>query len=204
MEAALRGVGLAVRTLAQPAEEIAGLLAEGAVVARFHGAFELGPRALGHRSILYTTAEPSVNRWLNERLNRTEFMPFAPATLAEQAPGCYRGLEAAADAARFMTVTFDCTDAMRRASPGVVHVDGTARPQVVDRETAPDFHGILSAYHRLTGIPSLVNTSFNLHGEPVVASPADAVRSFLEGRLDVLAMDDLAVEHPRRKPAKKD
>jgi carbamoyltransferase len=164
-------------------------------VARFAGRMEYGPRALGHRSILYQTSDPSVNAWLNHNLKRTEFMPFAPATLAQHAGQCYARLMGAEDSARFMTITFDCTPAMRAASPGVVHVDGTARPQLVDAETAPDFHAILSAYHRRTGVPSLINTSFNLHGEPIVCTPADAVRSFQQGNLDYLAIGPYLVSN---------
>jgi carbamoyltransferase len=177
-------------------ETIAGLLAKGYVVARFTGRMEYGPRALGHRSILYQTTDPSVNDWLNERLKRTEFMPFAPATLAEYAHDCYQGLQGAEDPARFMTITFDCTPRMQAESPGVVHVDGTARPQIIDRETALDFYKILMAYHRLTGIPSLINTSFNMHGEPIVCTPEDALRSFQQGNLDFLAIGNWLVANP--------
>ena len=176
-------------------ETIADLLAQGHVVARFTGRMEYGPRALGNRTILYQTTDPSVNDWLNENLQRTEFMPFAPATLVEHAGRCYVGLEGAQDPARFMTITFDCTAEMRAQSPGVVHVDGTARPQLVDRDTAPDFHAILEAYERRTGIPSLINTSFNMHGEPIVCTPEDALRSFQEGNLDYLALGNWLIPH---------
>jgi carbamoyltransferase len=151
---------------------------------------------LGHRSILYQTTDPSVNDWLNERLKRTEFMPFAPATLAEYVDSRYIGVAGAEDPARFMTITFNCTKQMKQESPGVVHVDGTARPQLIDAQTAPDFYKILTVYHRLTGIPSLINTSFNMHGEPIVCSPADAMRSFQTGNLDYLAIGNWLVTHP--------
>ncbi|MHB1134239.1 MAG: carbamoyltransferase family protein [Chloroflexota bacterium] len=176
-------------------EAVARLLAQGFVVARHTGRMEYGPRALGHRTVFYQTTDPSVNNWLNERLIRTEFMPFAPATLVEYADSCYNGLRGAEDAARFMTITFDCTPSMRATSPGVVHVDGTARPQLVDPETAPDSYEILQAYHRLTGIPSLINTSFNMHEEPIVASPEDALRSFQQGNLDYLAIGNWLVSN---------
>lgn len=175
---------------------VAGLLAEGNVVARFTGRMEYGPRALGHRSILYQTGDPTVNDWLNEHLRRTEFMPFAPATLVEYADQCYEDLDGARDAARFMTITFNCTARMKDESPGVVHVDGTARPQIIDPQTAPDFYKILSRYHQLTGSPSLINTSFNMHGEPIVCSPKDALRSFSQGKLDYLAIGDWLVANP--------
>jgi carbamoyltransferase len=177
-------------------KEVARLLAEGHVVARFTGAMEYGPRALGHRTILYQTTDPSVNDWLNTRLKRTEFMPFAPATLTKFATSRYEGMDGAMDPARFMTITFNCTEQMKRESPGVVHVDGTARPQLIDSKTAPDFHAILSAYHQLTGIPSLINTSFNMHGEPIVCTPDDALRSFQAGSLDYLAIGNWLVKHP--------
>jgi carbamoyltransferase len=175
---------------------IAGLLERGHVVARFVDRMEYGPRSLGNRSVLYRTDDPSVNDWLNERLQRTEFMPFAPATLAEHADSCFLDLDGARDSARFMTVTFDCTEKMKSQSPGVVHCDGTARPQLVDPVTAPDLHAILSAYHARTGIPSLVNTSFNMHEEPIVCSPDDALRAFMLGHLDYLAIGDYLVPHP--------
>lgn len=176
--------------------KIAQLLANGHVVARFTGRMEYGPRALGHRTILYQTTDPSVNDWLNDHLKRTEFMPFAPATLIDYADKCYHGIDGAQDPARFMTITFDCTPYMRETSPGVVHVDGTARPQLVDEATAPDFHKILTAYHKITGIPSLINTSFNMHGEPIVCTPVDALRSFEQGNLDYLAIGDWLVKNP--------
>ena len=96
-----------------------------------------------------------------------------------------------------MTITFDCTPKMQAEAPGAVHVDGTARPQIVDRETAPDFYEILTAYHELTGIPSLINTSFNMHGEPIVYSPEDALRSFGQGNLEYLAIDNWLVSNPQ-------
>jgi len=178
---------------------IAKLLAEGRVVARFTGRMEYGPRALGHRSILYQTTDPSINDWLNAHLLRTEFMPFAPATLQEYADECFEGLDGARDSARYMTITFNCTEKMRAQSPGVVHVDGTARPQILDPDTAPDFYKIAVAYHKLTGIPSLINTSFNMHGEPIVCTPDDALRSFNEGKLDYLAIGNWLVVNPELK-----
>ena len=175
---------------------IASLVAAGKVVARFNGRMEYGPRALGNRSILYHAKEPSVNQWLNQRLGRTEFMPFAPATLYEHRHECYRCVDGAEYAAQFMTITFDCTEQMTRTCPAAVHVDGTARPQLVTPTGNPSFHAILREYHRLTGIPSLINTSFNMHEEPIVCTPDDAIRAFLQGNLDYLAIGSCLVAHP--------
>lgn len=195
ISAAIQRAGCESRREPDIHEAIAALIDKGHVVARFTGRMEYGPRALGHRSILYRTDDPSVNDWLNQRLQRTEFMPFAPATLAEEADRCFVGLDGARDPARFMTITFDCTEEMKRMSPGVVHCDGTARPQLVDPQTAPDLHAIVSAYHARSGVPSIVNTSFNMHEEPIVCTPDDALRAFQLGHLDYLAIGDHLVKH---------
>jgi carbamoyltransferase len=176
--------------------KIAQLIAGGKVVGRFNGKMEYGPRALGNRSILYHAKEPDVNQWLNQRLGRTEFMPFAPATLYEERHKCYNNIDGADYAAQFMTITFDCTEFMRRECPAAVHVDGTARPQLVTPTSNPSFHRILIEYHRLTGIPSVINTSFNMHEEPIVCSPEDAVRAFLQGNIEYLAIGPFLVAHP--------
>ncbi|MFQ5456040.1 MAG: carbamoyltransferase [Nitrospirota bacterium] len=173
---------------------IARLLADGRVVARFSGRMEFGPRALGNRSILYQTTDKSVNEWLNKRLNRTEFMPFAPVTLEEFADQCYKDLDGGRHAARFMTITFDCTEWMKENCPAVVHIDGTARPQIINKELEPSYYRILDEYRKITGIPSLINTSFNMHEEPIVCSPQDAIRAFQEGSLDYLAIGDFLIK----------
>lgn len=177
-------------------KEIAKLLAEGHVVARFNGKMEYGPRALGNRSILYQATDPTVNDWLNKRLQRTEFMPFAPSTLEEDAPKCYHKLAGGEFAARFMTITYDCTDFMKKHCPATVHVDGTARPQLVREKENPSYYTILKEYKKLTGLPSFINTSFNMHEEPIVCSPYDAIRAFLLGHLDYLAIGPFLVKNP--------
>jgi carbamoyltransferase len=177
------------------AADVAQLLATGRVVALFRGRMEFGPRALGHRTILYQTTDQTVNDWLNKRLARTEFMPFAPVTLEQFAGQCYRGLESRSYATRFMTITADCTEWTRTVSPAVVHRDGTARPQIIGRNDDPLYYAILQKYHELTGIPSLINTSFNMHEEPIVCSPADAVRAFTAGDLDYLVIGNLLVKN---------
>lgn len=178
------------------AAEIASLIHNGQVVARFDGRMEYGPRALGNRSIMYHAREPEVNQWLNKRLGRTEFMPFAPVTLYEAREKCYHNIKGAEHAAEFMTITFDCTDFMRESCPAAVHVDGTARPQLIRREINPGYYDILREYERLSGIPSLINTSFNMHEEPIVATPQDAVRAFIQGALDFLAIGPFLVQRP--------
>lgn len=180
---------------------IAELLAEGLVVARATGSMEYGPRALGNRSILYTATDPGVNSWLNERLNRTEFMPFAPVILADRAGAYYRGYPASDYTAQFMTLTYNVTERCRQEAPAVTHVDGTARPQVVTRDSNPSLYRILEAYERLTGYPQVINTSFNMHEEPIVRTADDAIRAFEQGRLDVLALGDHLVYNPTCVPS---
>lgn len=169
------------------------LLYKGYIIARYQGRMEFGPRALGNRSILYHAKDPSANDWLNEQLNRSEFMPFAPVTLAEYAKDCYKNVEGAEYAAKFMTITFDVTEEMQNASPACVHVDGTARPQLIDEETNPSYYWTLKYYHELSGIPSIINTSFNMHEEPIICTPQEAVKAYLQANLHALAIGDFLV-----------
>ncbi len=178
------------------AEEVAKLIYSGSVVARFDGRMEYGPRALGNRSIMYHAQEPEVNQWLNKRLGRTEFMPFAPVTLYEAREKYYYNIKGAEHAAEFMTITFDCTDEMKKDCPAAVHIDGTARPQLIRREVNPGYYDIVKEYEKLSGISSLINTSFNMHEEPIVNSPHDAIRAFLDGNLDVLVIGSYLVISP--------
>jgi carbamoyltransferase len=191
--AALEQFGLRYREEADIDACVAELLAAGKVVARYADRLEYGPRALGNRSILYRSDDPSVNDWLNRMLRRREYMPFAPATVAEAADECYGDLSRVQECVRFMTIAVPCTEYMRRTSPGAVHIDGTARPQVVRQDEAPRFHRILHLYRERSGIPSLLNTSFNMHEEPIVCTPSDACRAFVSARLPYLALGPFLV-----------
>jgi len=188
VESELRKHGLAFERPADPERSAAEAIHAGKVVCRFNGRMEYGPRALGNRSILYHARDATINDWLNKRLERTEFMPFAPSTLIEYADQCYVNVAPSKYAAGFMTITYDCTDWMRKSCPAVVHVDGTARPQLVSKETNPTYHRLIDEYRKLSGIPSVVNTSYNMHEEPIVCSPNDAIRAFLRSGLDYLAI----------------
>jgi carbamoyltransferase len=176
-----------------PAKAIAELLAGGSIVAVFQGAVEFGPRSLGNRSILAQATESDINQKLNSLLNRTEFMPFAPMTRIEDAAICYQGIERVDHAAEFMTVTVKCTEFMKETCPAVVHVDGTARPQLVSADVNPLIHQILTFYKQLTRQLAIVNTSFNVHEEPIVCSPDDALRGFFESGLDYLYLEGVGI-----------
>ncbi len=190
---ALHRHGLSGRKSEQIEEEIARQLADGKIVGRFAGRMEYGPRALGNRTILANPTERAINDWLNKRLKRTEFMPFAPSILEEDSADYFVGWSRDQVAARFMTMTYYVRPEVRPKCQAVVHVDGTARPQVVRKEDNPNYHRVLSAYKRRTGLPIVVNTSFNIHEEPIVCTPEDAIRSFLAGCVDVLALENIVV-----------
>ena len=174
-------------------DRIGELLAEGKVVARFNGRMEYGPRALGNRSILYSPEDASVNDWLNKRLKRTEFMPFAPSSLAECAGELYKCVDHNTFPAEFMTITFDCTPQMAKTCPATVHVDATARPQLVYEHNNSSYYQIIKAFQKRTGLGTIVNTSFNMHEEPIVCTPDDAIRAFKLGHLDYLAIHQFLV-----------
>ena len=172
--------------------EIAQLLAEGKVVGRFTGPMEYGPRALGNRSILAAPTDQTINDWLNERLQRTEFMPFAPSVIDHRAAGVFHNYDQSAYAARFMTITYDVAEG--KDIPAVVLIDETARPQVVKQNQNPSYYRIIEEFEKLTGLPCILNTSFNLHEEPIVCTALDAIAAFEMGSVDVLAIDNWLIE----------
>lgn len=117
-------------------------------------------------------------------------MPFAPVTLEEHAHTYYIGWKPEDTASRFMTVCYDCTERALTETPGVVHVDRTARPQIINGKSHPLYYKLLKEYYDLTGIPTLINTSFNNHEEPIVCSPTDAIKSLLLDNVDYLIMEN--------------
>ena len=195
LERALERSGLNYRHCEDVEQATAEWLVRGKIVGRFSGRMEYGPRALGNRSILASPVDTTINNWLNKRLNRTEFMPFAPSTLEERAGEFYIGWNKDHVASRFMTITYDVTARGRELAPAVVHVDGTARPHVVREVDNPKYYRIIKLFEQETGIPSIVNTSFNMHEEPIVCSPQDVIRAFKDGSVDVLTMNNFVVEN---------
>lgn len=196
IEAALREAGLPCTRVADVEKESAELLAAGHIVARFSGRMEWGPRALGNRSILVRTTDRDVVNRLNHLLKRSDFMPFAPALLAEDAEEYCIHPAPALHAAEFMTVCFDCTEKMKQENPAIVHLDGTARAQLVSRENNPGFHKILSLFKEATGSSVLLNTSFNVHEEPIIRTPQEAITAFLKAQLDYLALGNYIIRQP--------
>jgi carbamoyltransferase len=172
------------RTGESPVEGAARRLCVGEIGAIYTGRMEYGPRALGARSILANPSRRETHDLLNKRLARSEFMPFAPVIAAEKAAMVFDVNPINAYACRFMTIACNVRPQWRERIPAVVHVDGSARPQTVVRETNSLYYDILAAFERESGLPVLVNTSFNVHEEPIVNKPRECVRALLEGRID--------------------
>jgi carbamoyltransferase len=171
------------------AKATAAIIAEGGIVGTFLGRMEYGPRALGARSIMARATDRGINDWLNKRLDRTEFMPFAPVVRAERVDDLFLLPRSLHYTANFMTVTCDVREAWRERIPAVVHVDNTARPQIIHRTQNALYYDILHAYERQSGIPALINTSFNVHEEPIINRPEEALRALLDKRVDYLVTD---------------
>ena len=167
-------------------------LEQGKVAGWFQGRFEWGPRALGHRSILADPRRPEMKDLVNVKIKyREPFRPFAPSVLVGRAEEYFALSDAARHyPARFMLYVVDVHDAKRDAIPAVTHVDGTARLQTVREDTAPRYHRLIERFGKATGVPVLLNTSFNLKGEPIVNTPAEALATFGRSGMDVLVLGD--------------
>ncbi len=193
IESSLKEGGLKFRHIKNIEQDIAELVKKGKVVGRFNGRMEYGPRALGNRSIVASPTDKSINEWLNKKLHRTDFMPFAPSMMRDHAEEYFNNFEKGEYAANFMTMTFDCTKTCAKNAPAITHIDNTARPQTVTKAQNPSYYKLLTIYKELTGLPIFVNTSFNEHEHPIVCSPRDAVESFKQGNIDALAIGDYLV-----------
>jgi len=190
---ALQKAGVGYEEPENLAQIVGRLLADGKVVARADGKMEYGPRALGNRTVMAPCHDPSINQWLNRKFARTEFMPFAPVILQEHAKEYFSDWKEEQITARFMTITYDASEIARKNIPAAVHVDGTARPQVIRREDNPGYYDILREYHVITGVPSVINTSFNMHEEPIVRTAEEAIAAFQAAGLDALILGPFLV-----------
>ena len=189
----LTNAGLAFRDL--PDEElyrcVAQKLAQSQVVGWCQGRMEFGPRALGNRSILGDPRNPAMKEIINEKVKHREpFRPYAPAVLEEHAAEYFHLTQPSP----FMLLAPPVRQEKKAVIPAVTHVDGTARVQTVSRSRTPRFWGLIHAFADLTGVPMVINTSFNLRGEPIVCSPEDAVSTFQRSRMDALVLGNLVVE----------
>lgn len=196
-ETALAAAGLSGRVLIEDdlAAEVSGAIAAGRIVGWARGRAEIGERALGARSILADPRSRPTLKRLNILKGREMWRPVAPSVLAERIDEVME--TPVGHPARFMLAAGRVRPSMRTVIPAVTHVDGTARPQFVDRRTNPGYWSMIENFRRLTGVPLVVNTSFNLAGEPIVRSAADAVSTFRRcPEMDVLVLGPMLVERP--------
>jgi carbamoyltransferase len=185
----LRWAGLDFETLDDDAALVsrgAELLARGCILGWFQGRMEWGPRALGARSILASPIDPAMQARLNGLKDREDFRPVAPAVTAEAFADWFSPAEANGGRSPFMLFTHQARPGRAERIPSACHSDGSARVQTVHADSNPRFHALLRAFERRTGVPVLVNTSFNVRGQPVVCSPKDALEAFFTTPLDAL------------------
>jgi carbamoyltransferase len=187
---AIRTHDLNVRQVGDPTGEAARLISEGKIVGWFQGRMEFGQRALGSRSILADPRRTEMKEIVNARIKfREPFRPFAPSVLAERAHEYFER----ADGNYFMTRVCAVRADKREIIPAVTHVDGTARVQAVERETLPLYWKLIKTFGDLTGVPVVLNTSFNVRGQPIVNTPTEAVETFLATTLDALCCGNYLV-----------
>jgi carbamoyltransferase len=186
IESILRTYKLPFKVLPNPAETGARLLAEGKLLGWYQGRSEFGPRALGNRSILADPRDVKNRDRVNNAVKfREEWRPFAPSALEEVGDEYFEHFQACP----FMTITFPVRSARKDHIAAAVHVDGSARVQSVNRQQNERYYDLIKRFGEITGVPVLLNTSFNLKGEPIVNSPFDAIRTFYTSGLDFLILD---------------
>ncbi len=193
IEEFLRWAKLPYRRLDNLSEEVAELLVQDKVIGWFQHRMEFGPRALGARSILASPLHASMQSQLNEIKDREDFRPVAPVVLEEEAAQWFKN----ASTSPFMLFVYDVLPDKAEVIPAVRHTDGTARIQTINRAQNPLYYDLLKAFERRTGVPVLVNTSFNTRGEPIVCTPRDAVECFWTSPLDALAIGSFLLEKER-------
>jgi carbamoyltransferase len=190
IEKFLKWTKASYKKLQNPAEETAAILAEDKIIGWFQGRMEFGPRALGSRSILASPINPSMQARLNEVKDREDFRPVAPVVLEEDA----REWFVDADKSPFMLFVYNvCADKSDKI-PAVRHVDGTARIQTVNESQHPQYYNLLKEFKKKTGVPVLVNTSFNTLGKPIVCTPRDAIECFWSSPFDALVIGSFLIE----------
>lgn len=197
IQALLDEAQLPYRRLNDVAADTAALLADNRIIGWFQGRMEFGPRALGARSILASPIDPGMQQRLNRIKDREDFRPVAPAVLEEKAHEWFTARKPGRLHAPFMLFVYDVAPGREEAILAVRHVDGTARVQTVNADQHPLYHKLLTAFDRLTGVPVLVNTSFNTRGKPIVCSPRDALECFWTSPLDALVIGPFLLEKHR-------
>jgi carbamoyltransferase len=198
IEAFLKGNSIPFRRVDdddQLLDRVADALDAGKVVGWFQGRFEWGPRALGNRSILADPRRGDMKDIVNTKIKfREPFRPFAPSVLEEKTESFFDLPDASRHyPARFMLYVVDVKEAKQGVIPAITHVDGTGRLQTVRRDTNPRYYRLIERFEEATGVPVILNTSFNLRGEPIVNTPAEAFSTFTRSGIDVLVLDHCIV-----------
>ena len=147
---------------------------------------EFGPRSLCNRSIIFPATKKNINKVVNKRLNRSDFMPFAPVLIDRFAKKNFKNYKQHDDLAKFMTVTYKCKNEFVKKYPAAIHVDKTARPQILFKSDNDWFYKILDYYKELTNEECLMNTSFNSHEEPIICNPKEAIHSIMKKNIDIV------------------
>ena len=172
-------------------EAVARLVSSDNIVGWYQGRMEMGPRALGNRSILANPMNPNMKDIVNSRVKfREPFRPFAPSVLREHSKEWFE----VDYPAPYMLFVFKVKEDKRKLVPAITHVDGTGRLQTVTKEFNPKYHKMIDSFRKITGVPMILNTSFNIKGEPIVESPTDAIRCFLGNGIDYLALGNYLVK----------
>ena len=191
IESALNTYKIRYSRLSDPAATAAEFLTQGKILGWYQGRMEFGPRALGSRSIIADPRDPEMNAKVNNAVKFREWWrPFAPSFKKEAAP---EFLESAYDSP-FMILTAQVRPEKREVIPSVTHVDGSARPQTVEKEINPLYYRLIDEFGKRTGVPVIMNTSFNLRGEAIVHTPTDAIRTFFSSGMDALVLGSFLVE----------
>jgi carbamoyltransferase len=172
------------------ARQTAEILAQDKIIGWFQGRMEFGPRALGSRSILASPVSPDMQARLNEIKDREDFRPVAPVVLENEAADWFEG----ASYSPFMLFVYNVKSEKKDSIPAVRHVDGTARIQTVNEKQNPSYYSLLDEFKKITGVPVLVNTSFNTRGEPIVCTPRDAIECFWTSPFDALIINSFLLE----------
>lgn len=175
------------------ADSIISSLNQKKIIGLFQGRMEFGPRALCNRSIIYHAKDKTINDWLNVRLKRSEFMPFAPVTIEDYAPECFVGWKKNHYSSQFMTLTYKCKKKIIKNYPACVHVDNTARPQIIYKKYNPKMYKIFKEYFIKSKQIILLNTSFNMHEKPIICDLDDAVQSIKNRTVDILFIENFMV-----------